>query len=435
MHRLVSPKVFYQTSYTGPYAAARPTGGGGAAARREQAAHELGRNVSNSHELLFAAIVEWLRLRQAEIAHAIYIRIRAAVPSPVSGQGDADEAGLHAAIGAIVSYRLDAIEAGDGYSAPIPPSAAVQTRLAARAGVGLGTVQRRYIAGHRVFGEFVTQAVEQSGLAHNEQLVNQLRRAQESLLEHVIAEIEQEYNRELHLMAGSLDRHREEIVRRLLAGERIEPTKLAELHYDIRAAWHLGMVVTGARMEGVIAALKARLGRDLLVVPQDGGVAWMWSAARRKPTDAESERMLSPHLHPGTFVTIGEPGAGIDGWRQTHREAQSALLVALDERQGVVRYADCHFLVAARQIDTLAQHLRQKYLIPLRSERDGGAMLRKTLRAWVDTEGYASSAAKILKVDRHTVENHVRIVEKLTGRPLRRSCLTELDVVLRLEES
>jgi len=161
----------------------------------------------------------------------------------------------------------------------------------------------------------------------------------------------------------------------------------------------------------------------------------VWFAGQQKPEIAEIERMLSPSQYPDTPVAAGEPREGIDGWRQTHREAQAALLVASREPMKLARYAECQFHAAARQIDTLAKSLQHNYLIPLRGERDGGATLRKTLRAWVDTDGYTSSAAKLLQVDRHTVENHIRTVEKLTGRQLRRSCLSELDVALRLEES
>ncbi len=236
-------------------------------------------------------------------------------------------------------------------------------------------------------------------------------------------------------MARAPEQRLKEIVGRLLAGESVDPTEMAELRYDIHAPWHLGLVAAGAQVENIIGSLKPSLGRRLLAVPQGDGIVSVWFSEQQRPELAEIERMLSPNQCPGISVAIGEPREGIDGWRQTHREAQAALLVALHEPHRFARYAECHFLAAAHQIDTLAKSLQQKYLIPLRRERDGGAMLRKTLRAWVDTDGYVSSAAKILQVDRHTVENHIRTVEKLTGRPLRRSCLSELDVALHLEES
>jgi hypothetical protein len=384
-----------------------------------------------------AAVIEWLRPRQAEIAQAIGAHIRDAVPSPVGGENHEYEEGLLTAVTAIISYSLDALEQGPGWSAPIPPAAAAQARRAARIGVSLGIVQRRYIAGHGKLGEFVTRGLEHNSVSNNGSAVQHLRRTQESLLEHLTAAIECEYNRELQLMASSPEQRLKDIVRRLLAGDLVEPTELAELRYDIHAPWHLGLVVvaTSAPLERTIGRLKSNLGRRLLAVPQDDGIVLVWFAGQRKPEIAEIERMLSPSQYPDTPVAIGEPREGIDGWRQTHREAQAALLVASREPMRLARYAECQFLAAARQIDTLANSLQHNYLIPLRSERDGGATLRKTLRAWVDTDGYMSSAAKLLRVDRHTVENHLRTVEKLTGRPLRRSCLAELDVALRLEES
>jgi|SRR5580692_5493599 hypothetical protein len=392
-------------------------------------------NSARALEEVCVVVIEWLRSRQAEIEQAIYARIRDAVPVAVRGPNLEHEAGLLTAITAVVSYSLDVIGRGSPWPEPIPPAAAAQARRAARIGASLGIVQRRYIAGHHELGEFVTRGVEQNGFSGNGRVVQHLRRTQESLLEHLVAAIEHEYHQELGLMASAPEQRLKEIVGRLLAGESVEPTELTELRYDIHAPWHLGLVAAGAQVESIIGSLKSSVGRRLLVVPEGDGIVSVWFAGQQRSELAEIERMLSPNQCPGISVAMGEPGEGIDGWRQTHREAQAALLVALREPQRFARYAECHFLAAAHQIDTLAKSLQQKYLIPLRRERDGGAMLRKTLRAWVDTDGYVSSAAKILKVDRHTVENHIRTVEKLTGRPLRRSCLSELDVALRLEES
>lgn len=376
-------------------------------------------------EEIGAGIAERLQARQAEIEKIIFDDLRSTAPDPVGDKDPEYAEGLSVAVAAGVGYCLLAIQRGEKQSGPIPAALIEQARRAARSGVSMETMMRRVSIAERLVKKFATDEADDVPARALDQMMSVLGATIDGLME----ALAKEYSR-----VRSPDQGRKEIVRRLLANESVEPAELAGLGYDIHASWHLGVIATGERAESVIGTLKPSFGRRLLLVTQDDGIIWVWFAGTRKPTVAEIERMLSPSEHPGISVAVGEPGQRLDGWRQTHREAQAALLVALCEPRRFARYGECHFLAAARQIDTLAKSLTQKYVIPLRSERDGGATLRKTLRAWVETEGYASSAAKILKVDRHTVENHIRTVERLTGRPLRRSCLTELDVALRLEE-
>jgi DNA-binding PucR family transcriptional regulator len=101
--------------------------------------------------------------------------------------------------------------------------------------------------------------------------------------------------------------------------------------------------------------------------------------------------------------------------------------------QAVTRYADCRLLAAAIQNETLVGSLREKYLVPFESGSDGGTKLRQALRAYIDAECNATSAASALKVGRHTVENRLRMAERVLGRPLR-TCLAEVDLALRLKE-
>jgi DNA-binding PucR family transcriptional regulator len=132
-------------------------------------------------------------------------------------------------------------------------------------------------------------------------------------------------------------------------------------------------------------------------------------------------------------LAIGEPGRGIEGWRLTHYQARAALELALRRSSKFARYADDPLLAAVVQDATLTQSLEQQYLMPLRGQRDGGTALRRTLRAYINAECTATSAASPLKVGRHTVESRIRTAESLLGRPLR-TCMAVLDVALRLDD-
>jgi DNA-binding PucR family transcriptional regulator len=78
--------------------------------------------------------------------------------------------------------------------------------------------------------------------------------------------------------------------------------------------------------------------------------------------------------------------------------------------------------------------LRQLYLEPLAGERDGGEVLRETLRAYFEAERNVSSAAAALGVTRKTVTNRLCVVEERLGRRLG-LCSAEIEAVLRLDET
>lgn len=233
------------------------------------------------------------------------------------------------------------------------------------------------------------------------------------------------------LVAHSTEQRRTEIVRRLLSREPVDAAELAELDYEVHTSWHVGLIATGAGAEQVVRQLKAHFGRRFLPVSLDGRV-WAWVGGANMPAAAEIER-LSINGHVGLLLAVGEPGRGIDGWRLTHDQAEEALRVALHKPEKFARYADGRLLAATLQNDTLAKSLKQKYLVPLQSHRDGGVTLRRTLRTYIDAECNATCAAQALKVGRRAVKGRVCTAERLIGCRLR-ECLAELDAALRLEE-
>lgn len=82
----------------------------------------------------------------------------------------------------------------------------------------------------------------------------------------------------------------------------------------------------------LLRSIESKLGLTLLVVPC-GDVTWAWLGSRGVPPDAEKIMRTAASNRASTpLLTIGTPRVGLEGWRQTHREAQCALLLAL--RQG-----------------------------------------------------------------------------------------------------
>jgi len=157
------------------------------------------------------------------------------------------------------------------------------------------------------------------------------------------------------------------------------------------------------------------------------------------PTNGlESQPPENASCPEGVVLAFGEPAWGIEGWRSTHRQAQTALAVALRRRDRipptrVTRYADVALLAAALKDEALARALVGIYIAPLEDSRGGGPVLCETLRVYLACERNVSSAAAALKVARKTVDTRLRTIEKRLGRTLH-PCPAELEVALALDE-
>jgi sugar diacid utilization regulator len=130
---------------------------------------------------------------------------------------------------------------------------------------------------------------------------------------------------------------------------------------------------------------------------------------------------------------VGEPACGLAGWRLTHQQAQAALVVALRRPRPLTSYRDVALLAVALKDRALARALIDMYVAPLDQLRDGGAVLRKTLRAYLGTERSVSSTAAVLGVTRKTVANRLHTIEARLGRSLH-PCPAELEVALLLDD-
>jgi hypothetical protein len=336
--------------------------------------------------------------------------------------------GLRAAVSAALDYGLAGLERGEQRAPQIPVALLAQARLAARNGVSLDTVLRRYFAGYALMRDFLIEEAGQESLLQGDAL-KRLLRAQATIFDRLLAAISEEYVREEECRLDSSEERRAARVQRLLDGELLDAS---ELGYDFDAH-HLGLVAAGPGAAGAIRELAASLDTRLLVVRRDESSAWAWFGARRDLDPAELQRIAAASLPAQVALALGEPAEGLDGWRLTHRQACAALPIAIRSPGSVVRYADVALLASILQDDVLTTSLRRLYLEPLAKARDDGEALRGTLRAYFAAGRHVSSAAATLGVTRHTVTKRLRAIEELLGRPLG-ACSTELDAALRLEE-
>jgi len=374
-----------------------------------------------------AQLVERLGSRRGEIEEAALARVRS-VSDPEEIASPEYREGLRVAVSAALDYGIEALRRSEDRPAPIPTALLSQARLAARNGVELDTVLRRYLAGHTLLDDFLVEEAEREGPIGAASLKSLLR-TEAAALDRLLAAVSEEYMREAKAGPTSPEERRARQVERLLAGE---PLDTAELAYGFEG-YHLGLVASGPESQEVAKVLARGLDARLLAVPrEEGQVLWAWLGSRRRLDPAEVMANLAEPPK-DLFLAIGEPGEGISGWRLTHRQAVAAHAVALRGQEPLVRYGDVALLALAMQDELLATSLRELYLEPLAAMAGGGERLRETLRAYIATGANTSSTAAALGIDRRTVTRRIRMIEEALGHSLT-TRVAEMEVALRLWE-
>ena len=398
------------------------TAGGSRAARREAHAKRTEDQEADSLDALRGELLARLQSRSPEVEEAIVAR--GLELDPVVNAEPEGLAGLRATASETVDLIAAVIEQGESWTPSLPPAVAAQIRYLARNGVALDVIMRGYYATTSVCLEFLTEEIAELPEDALPYLVGIQSQHGDQLMSAVSAEYESEMAR---LDRSPNSQRLAERVQRLLDGQ---PVDTAELDYDLEA-WHLGIIAVGSAAEQAVRSLAERLGCQLLLLPRNAETVWAWLGARRDIPFAELKRLVSTTVDASVCLAVGEPRPGVDGWRLTHKEAQTALEVMLHKPQRLVRGSDVVLLAAVMRDDTMRKSLIDTYLGPL-DERKDSLVLRQTLRTYFATGCNAASAAASLGVDRHTVQRRLRKVEESIGRPLD-TCRTELDVVLRVE--
>ncbi|HEU5252357.1 MAG TPA: helix-turn-helix domain-containing protein [Solirubrobacterales bacterium] len=380
--------------------------------------------MGNSIEQARVALAERLRVRQEEIEDAILTRVYAIDGG--EGRGDHEWlAGVRATVSTAVEHALVLIEGGVE-SAPLPPVLLLaQTRLAARSGISLDTVLRRYFAGFTLIGDFIVQ--ESAGIDLRERWLKKLLREQAAAFDGLLLALSEEYRREANLRPDTPEARRVARVKRLLEGEL---TDASELNYPLELH-HNGVIAAGPGAQEALKLLAAGLDRLILAVEPADEVIWAWLGGRQPVSSDSIASTVRGRLSPQVTMALGEGGRRASGWRLTHRQAFAAFRVARETDEQVVRYADISLLASTLADDVLADYLRQRIYPSLVDASSGGTAIRDTLRAYLQTGRNVTSAAAVLNISRRTVSNRLRALEESLGEPLD-ARVAEVEVALNL---
>jgi hypothetical protein len=370
-------------------------------------------------------LVESLSAQRSEIEAAMLARVRALSEPP--GRNAAEyAAGQRAAVEAGVAFGLNAIGDEDwARGGTIPEAVLLQARLAARSGIGLDIVLRRYFACYAMLGDFIVASAEYDVSAPQAKF---LLRALAPAVDRLIAGVAEAYEAESARMRAGVARRRTECVERLLAGERIDARSIP---YDFDRHHIALFIESGAR--ALIATVATKLGCELLFVSAGEDIGWAWLGSRKAIDVAEVLRLSAEDLPEDRHLAVGEPSTGIAGWRQSHRQAEAVWPIAQRRPGRISRYRDDGLLAAAISDDLLALSLPDLFLEPLGPDSEHGRALLDTLRAYLATERNLSSAGAMLGVSRRTVANRLRTAEAKLGSPLSTS-MAEIDLALRVRD-
>jgi hypothetical protein len=372
------------------------------------------------------AVSALLKARRNEIEQTILVRVESVSDDTKPGDPEYAEE-MRQAVSTALDFGLAAIEHSEASAPPIPAQLLIRARLAARDGVELAAVLRRYFAGYTLLSEYLAEEAEKHGAIEGAALRG-VQRTQAALFDRLVAAVTEEYSRERKRPA-SAEQRRAELVKALLAGESLDTPELA---YDFDV-FHVAVITRGIGAAEVVRGLGAALGCRVLLIRRDGGAVWAWLGARDGPDLEQLEQLVSARWPANVPLAIGEPGKGRSGWQRSHQQAKAAFLVANRKPGVLVRYSDVALPASMLQDDLLATSLHEIYLAPLERTRGAGSALRQTLRAYFAAGRNGASAAAALQVSRQTIGNRLQEVEDQLGRPLA-SCVAELEAAIRLEE-
>jgi len=329
---------------------------------------------------------------------------------------------------ALLEYAISVIEVGEGRIPDAPTPLLGATRLAARSGVALDTLLRRYSTGNAMFGDVLVEEATRAEVSPTE--LRSLLSMQATGFNRLLEVVSEEHRRACLDRPTNGGEWRREYLEELLAGR--QPIEAVELGYDFHAN-HLALVSSDAAAPGLMRELARRLDRRFIDYREEGPLWTGWLGGRR-PIEFDRIHAVLGEISPaGTLVALGEPGEGISGFRLSHRQAKAALPIGERARLSVVRYADVALLASIARDDLAVVSFRQLYLEPLDRERDGGKATKAMLRAYFAADRNVSSAAAALGVNRNTLTGRLRSYEAVIGRSLS-DCAAELEAALQLEQ-
>ncbi len=225
---------------------------------------------------------------------------------------------------------------------------------------------------------------------------------------------------------------RAEVARRVLRGEPLAVEEVAHaLDYNIERPllaailWEDGAPVGTEsamdRLEGLADAMALAVGAErALLVPAGSATLWAWFAGESSPSVDVLARVAAERLRDGQGIALGLPGAGLEGFRSSHRQARRARRLAGLARTpaGLIRFDEVETLCLMNEDPELVGDYVRRKLGGLTASDPVTERVRETVLVWLQEGGNTRRAAERLDTHKNTVHYRVQRAEEVLGHPL-----------------
>lgn len=327
---------------------------------------------------------------------------------------------------AVALAALSALALGDQVSFEAMSEVLAGPMEVVSRGIGIEHMLRSIHVAHSTAAGALLDAAER--VVPETQRFSEIRRINEALfgiVDVLTRHMADEYARAHEAWSTSSVALRAEVVEELLRGTTVPMDRATRiLGYDL-TRWHLAVIAwPSSSMPADLAQLKTAASDALaaagcvsiLVLPVGTQRVWAWGSRTSHPPEA-AVPMTPPA--PGVRVAMGTAGAGVEGFRRSHRQAaEAARVCAMTTRdEWSFRYQDLD-LVAMLSADlAAAREFVARELGGLVKNSESVATARGTLKRYLDRDRSLAGTAADLHVARNTVAYRVQRAEQLRGRP------------------
>ena len=367
-----------------------------------------------------------------EISDEVAQHIYASIPELAAGGDELAYQEMRRSTGSNVAALFSLAAAGRlAQPEDAPPQALEYARSLVRRGVALAALLRAYRLGHQVVWRRWSNRLAE--LLDGDELREALDSTSHAMFHYIDVLggcLVQEYDAEHARWVRSASAARIEVARAILDGEPVDVAGAsATLSYELRRH-HIGLVLwledesqpdTLGGLERVAAELAAASGfPGPLLLPVTASVLWGWIGSRAEVDGEALDEVRSSVLPRGMRAALGEPAAGVDGFRHTHEEALQAHRLACLAPRGrrITRYRSVE-IESLLSVDLpRTQRFVDRELGELAGQDDTAARLRATLQVLFDEGGNRARTARRLGVHENTITYRITQAETLLGRSI-----------------
>ncbi|MBE0482046.1 MAG: helix-turn-helix domain-containing protein [Bacterioplanes sp.] len=221
---------------------------------------------------------------------------------------------------------------------------------------------------------------------------------------------------------GQLEVQRE-LISQIIAGDAVNLTSAeAQLNYRFAQTHHSAIIWSEdidagiSDLESLAAAFqKACRQSTSLKIIVSPSLIWVWASAEFPVNEKVLEAVLKNKEH--IRISYGEGGAGVDGFRRSHLDAQAAqrVLGRLKSSVQSVSYDRVRLMAFLSKDAKSIQHYAEHVLGDL---AQAPATIRQSLHAFLECGCNATEAAKRLHTHRNTLLRRLAKAEEMLPRPL-----------------